>query len=618
MVNRYPLWKNIFLILIILLGFLYALPNAFGDDPAVQISGKHGAVIDVSVLDKVKALLNQQKVVFKSADIIQQDILVRFLDADDQLKAMDDIKADLGDDYTVALNLAPAAPRWLSAMGAEPMKLGLDLRGGVHFLLNVDVNSVIAHRQQGTILSLISGLRDQKIRYANISLDKTNNSIIVSFRDSTDQQKALDYLRANFPDLSFTANSDSSSLTGVLNQQGLQKIREYTLGQTMTTLRNRVNELGVSEAIVQQQGNDRVSVDLPGIQDTAHAKDILGGTATVEFHLVDTQHDPRTAAAGFSPVGSTLYQYNGQPVLLKNQVLLTGASITDASSSFDDQGRASVNIRLGGGGESLFNRVTAENVHQPMATVYIETTFDTEMVNGKPDKIPHQTQKVINIATIQSALGNSFQVTGLSSQREAQNLSLLLRAGALPAAINYEEERTVGPTLGKENIHKGILSIEAALVIVIIFMAFYYRVFGLIADIALILNLILLTALLSLLGATLTLPGMAGIVLTLGMAVDANVLIFERIREELRNGATPQASIFTGFERAFVTIIDANVTTLIVAMVLFSIGTDAIKGFAVTLTLGILTSMLTAIMLTRAMVNAVYGGRDVKKLSIGI
>jgi len=619
MVNRYPLWKNIFLGIIIVLAFIYASPNLFGEDPAVQISGKHGALIDQAVLTQVKQVLAQQDIPFKSAEIQSQNLLVRFYDTDMQLKATDYIKGTLGDDYTVALNLAPATPHWLVALGAHPMKLGLDLRGGVHFLLNVDVNSVVSHRQAGTVASMISDLRDKRIRYASINLQK-NNGILLGFREAAQKTAALNFLRSDFPELIFTdiSTGNDYSLSAVLSPAGLQKIQEYTLGQTMTTLRNRVNELGVSEAIVQQQGNDRVSVDLPGIQNTAHAKDILGGTATVEFHLVDTQHDPRTAVAGFAPAGSALYSYKDQPVLLKNQILLTGASITDASSGFDQFGKPSVNIRLGGGGESLFNRITAENVNQPMATVYIETTFDTKIVNGKPVKIPTKTEKIINIATIQSALGNSFQVTGLNSAHEAQNLALLLRAGALPAAIDYAEERTVGPTLGKENIHKGVLSIEVAMVLVIIFMALYYRVFGLIADVALILNLVLLTALLSLLGATLTLPGMAGIVLTLGMAVDANVLIFERIREEMRNGMTPQASISAGFERALVTIIDANVTTLIVAMVLFGIGTDAVKGFAVTLTLGIVTSLLTAIMLTRAMVNAVYGYRTVKKLSIGI
>jgi preprotein translocase subunit SecD len=613
--NRYPLWKNILLAIIVILGFLYASPNLFGEDASIQVSGKHGATISASVLTQVQNILAQEKLSYKSADVEGQNILVRFKDTDTQLKASDYLKGSLGDDYTVALSLAPATPQWLTDIGALPMKLGLDLRGGVHFLLNVDVDSVIARRQQGVVTSIIGDLRDKHVRYTNIVLQASNN-ILLTFRDDDQKAAALDFMRSEFPDLTTTDTSagNSKTLTAVLNQKGLQRIREYTLDQTMTTLRNRVNELGVSDAIVQQQGADRVSVDLPGIQDTAHAKDILGGTATVEFHLQDMTHDPRVTP----PPGTTLYQSDQGPILLQNQILLTGSSITDASSSFDDSGRPSVNIRLGGGGEGLFNRMTSQNVGNRMATVFIETTFETKIVDGKPVKTPVKTEKVINDATIQSALGNSFQVTGLSSAREAQNLALLLRAGALPAAIDYEEERTVGPTLGQENIHKGILSIEVALIIIIVFMGLYYRLFGLIADIALLLNLVLLVSLLSLLGATLTLPGMAGIVLTLGLAVDANVLIFERIREELRNGAPPQASIFHGYERAFVTIVDANVTTLIVAMVLFGIGTDAVKGFAVTLTLGVLTSMVTAIMFTRALVNAIYGSRTVKKLSIGI
>ncbi|MDX2165225.1 MAG: protein translocase subunit SecD [Gammaproteobacteria bacterium] len=617
--NRYPLWKNILLCVIVILGMIYASPNLFGEDASVQISGKHGALINSSVLTQIENVLSEQKLVYKSASLDSQNILVRFNDTDTQLKASDYIKATLGDDYTVALSLAPATPAWLTAIGATPMKLGLDLRGGVHFLLNVDVDSVISHRQQGVITNITADLRDKRIRYSNIVL-QNDNSILLTFREADQKDAALSYMRDEFPDLTVTDTSAGNvlSLSAALNQMGLQKVRENTLDQTMTTLRNRVNELGVSEAIVQQQGNDRVSVDLPGIQDTAHAKDILGGTATVEFRMVDTARVASMGPGGFAPPGTTAYQFEGRTVLLNNQVLLTGSSITDASSSFDDSGRPSVNIHLGGGGEGLFNRTTAQNIGNPMATVFIETTFDTQMVNGKPTKVPKKTEKIINIATIQSALGNNFQVTGLGSSREAKNLALLLRAGALPAAINYEEERTVGPTLGQENIHKGVLSIEVAMGIIIVFMALYYQVFGVIADIGLLLNLVLLVSLLSLLGMTLTLPGMAGIVLTVGLAVDANVLIFERIREELRNGVSPQASILHGYERAFVTIVDANVTTLIVAMVLFGIGTDAVKGFAVTLTLGVLTSMITGIMFTRAMVNAIYGSRTVQKLSIGI
>jgi preprotein translocase subunit SecD len=621
-VNRYPLWKNLLLLIIIILGFIYALPVVFGENPSVQISGKHGVTINAQTLSHIENILHNEKLNYLSAALSHQDIFIRFSNAetDIQLKASDALKTALGDDYTVALNLSPATPAWLQAINAMPIKLGLDLRGGVHFLLSVDVNSVITHRQEGAVNNIMSILRDKKIRYTDVSL-QSDKSIVVSFRDAAQKEAALSYLPNEMTDLNFkdTSQNNSYKINAVLTPAALQRINQSTLDQTMTTLRNRVNELGVSEAIVQQQGNDRVSVDLPGIQDTAHAKEILGGTATVEFHLVDTTHDAHNAQlSGTSPIGTTLYPFENSPVLLKNQIVLAGASITDASAGFDENGRPSVNIRLGGGGERMFNRITAANVGNPMATVYTETTIDNEVLNGKAVKIPKKSERIINIATIQSALGNSFQITGLSSQPESQNLALLLRAGALPATINYEEERLVGPTLGQENIHKGILSVEAAMLLVIIFMGCYYRVFGLIANVALLLNLVLLIAVLSLLGATLSLPGIAAIVLTLGMAVDANVLIFERIREELRLGLTTQASIYAGYERALVTIIDANITTLIVAMVLFGIGTEAVKGFAVTLTLGLLTSMLTAIMVTRAMVNIIYGARNVKKLSIGI
>lgn len=623
MMNRYPLWKNLLLLMIVIVGIIYALPALYGENPAVQISGRRGVVVNNQTLSSIETLLKKDNLSYTSAKISGDDILVRFNqgDEDSQAKANDAIKAVLGDDYTVALNLAPATPAWLQAMGAMPMKLGLDLRGGVHFLLGVDVDSVIAQRQAGTVNTLMSTLRDQKIRYTDVSLQK-DNSITLSFRDAAQKDAALYYLRGEMPDFSFTDQSQGNTyrLLANLTPAAIDKIRQYTLDQTMTTLRNRVNELGVSEAIVQQQGNDRVSVDLPGIQDTAHAKEILGGTATVEFHMVDITHDANNAqASGVTPIGSTLFHFENRPYLLKNQIVLTGTSITDASAGFDQMGRPAVNIRLGGGGERLFNRITSANIGNPMATIYIETNFDTEIINGKKVQIPKKSERIINIATIQSALGTNFQITGLSSQQESKNLALTLRAGSLPAAIHYEEERTVGPTLGKENIHKGILSVEAAMIIVVVFMALYYGLFGVIADIALMLNLVLLTALLSLLGATLTLPGIAAIVLTLGMAVDANVLIFERIREELRNGITPQASIHAGYARALITIVDANITTLIVAMVLFGIGTESIKGFAVTLTLGLLTSMLTGIMMTRAIVNLIYGSQhNIKRLSIGI
>lgn len=621
MLNKYPLWKNLLLILLICVGFIYAAPNIFGEDPAVQVSGVPGITVSDQVLNQITDTLNLNHLNYKSAGIDKRNILVRFKDTDTQLKASDILKASLGDNYTVALNLAPATPSWLIALGAQPMKLGLDLRGGVHFLLNVDVDSVINHRQQGNVTNITSALHDALIRYSDIELSK-DNIVTLTFRDANNRDAALALINRQMPDLIINTNNQPNiyQLFAQLSPDALQKIQQYTIDQTMTTLRNRVNELGVSEAVVQQQGLDRVSVDLPGIQDTAHAKEILGGTATLEFHMVDQDHDAANAAAsGTAPPGSRLYTWNNNtPVLLKDQIILTGNSITDANATFDENGRPSVDINLGGGGESLFSRVTRENIGKLMAVIFVESKIQTQMVNGKVVKSIHKNERVISVATIQNALGAHFQITGLSNEQESQNLALLLRAGALPAAIDYEEERTVGPSLGQENIHKGILSVEVGMILVGLFMLFYYRLFGLVADIALTLNLVLLMALLSILGATLTLPGIAGIVLTVGMAVDANVLIFERIREELRNGLTPQASIHAGYERALVTIIDANVTSLIVAMVLFGIGTDAVKGFAVTLTLGLLTSMFSAIMVTRALINAIYGGRSVKSLAIGI
>lgn len=620
MLNKYPLWKNLLLILFICLGFIYAAPNLFGEDPAVQISGIAGTSVSDKVLNQITNSLQTNHLGYKSAVIDKRNILVRFKDTDTQLKASDLLKASLGDNYTVALNLAPATPNWLIALGAQPMKLGLDLRGGVHFLLDVDIDSVVSHRQEGNITNLTSSMRDNLIRYADIELGK-DNIITLTFRDANNLSNAQNLMTREFPDLIVNKNNTPNTyqLFAQLSPAALQKIDQYTIDQTMTTLRNRVNELGVSEAVVQQQGLDRVSVDLPGIQDTAHAKEILGGTATLEFHMVDQDHDARNAAAsGIAPPGSKLYSNDDQPILLKDQIILTGNAITDATATFDENGRPSVDIMLGGGGENLFSRVTRENIGKLMAVVFVESKIQSQLVNGKVVKTSKKNERIISVATIQNALGSHFQITGLSNEQESQNLALLLRAGALPAAIDYEEERTVGPSLGQENIHKGILSVEVGMLLVGLFMAVYYQLFGIVADLALALNLVLLVALLSILGATLTLPGIAGIVLTVGMAVDANVLIFERIREELRNGLTPQASIHAGYDRALVTIVDANVTSLIVAMVLFGIGTDAVKGFAVTLTLGLLTSMFSGIMVTRALINAIYGGRSVKSLSIGI
>lgn len=617
--NKYPLWKNILLVVILIIGFIYAAPNLFGEDPAVQISPGTGATLTQSTIDIVNNTLKISNISYKSLQQNNHELLVRFFNTDNQLKAKDILKTALGDNYVVAINLAPATPKWLAALNAQPMRLGLDLRGGVHFALELDMNALVAQRLQGSVKNISDALRQADVRYAAIL--QNQNQIMIGFRDTDTQTNAMAVLNKQFPELTVTKQNvgDRYQLVAVWSQQGLNDLRQHAIEQTMTTLRNRVNALGVAEPVVQQQGPDRIAVDLPGVQDTARAEQILGGTATLEFRLVDVQHDPLTAtSSGTAPAGAKLYSYNGTPILLQDTVVLTGNSITDASSSFGEDGRPSVNITLGGGGESYFHRITGENVGKPLAIVYVETRMQTQIVNGKQINTPKKVERVISVATIQSALPSNFEITGLTDSHEAGDLALQLRAGALPAPIYIVEERAIGPQLGAENIHMGFISIVFGFILAVIFMALYYQVFGLIADVALAMNLVLLVAILSLLGMTLTLPGMAGIVLTVGMAVDANVLIFERIREELRNGVPPQASIHAGYERALATIVDANVTTLIAALVLFGIGTGPVKGFAVTLTLGLLTSMLTGLMFSRALVNAFFGGRQIKKLPIGI
>ncbi len=618
--NRYPWWKNLLVFVVVLIAFIYALPNVYGEDPAVQVSGTNAAVVvDQNKVNLIKQTLQTAKIKYDNLQMDNQNLLIRFSSTDEQLKAKEIIQQTLGEDYLVALNLAPATPNWLKSLGATPMKLGLDLRGGVHFLLQVDVDSVVKQKADGDMRSIAQLLRDNHIRYSGLVHDSENN-IVLDFRSLDALDKAYSEIQSRFTDFVWVKNTDANSfvMKGSLDPVALQRSHQDIMDQEMNTLRNRVNELGVSEAVVQQQGASRVSVDLPGVQNTTEAKNILGKTATLEFHMVDTEHDLSSAMAGVAPPNTHLYRDEGRPVLLKNEIILRGSSITSATSGFGDDGRASVNVRLGGGGESLFTKTTADNIGKPMAVLFVEVKSDTKNVNGQ-NVITYRTDKrVISVATIQSALGNSFQITGLTSQEEARTLALLLRAGALPATVTYLAERSVGPTLGKQNIHMGVLSVVVGFSLVVLFMALYYRLMGLIADLALAMNLVLIVAMLSLLGATLTLPGIAGIVLTVGMAVDANVLIFERIREELRNSMGVQASIHAGYERAFSTIVDANVTTLIVAVVLFSLGSGPVKGFAVTLTIGLITSMFTAITGTRAIVNWMYGGRVVKKISIGM
>lgn len=550
MLKAFPRWKYVLLVIALVVGLIYALPNLYGEDPAVQIMGLNNEIITDAQATKIKDLLQQNNLKYKAVAIENNQILVRFNNAEMQLASRDLLKDKLGSGYSVALNLAPVTPHWLLALGAEPMKLGLDLRGGVRFLMEVDV---------------------------------------------------------------------ASSIQNKLSPEELEHVRNETMDKTIATLRNRVNELGVAEAVVQRQGANRVVVELPGIQDTARAKDVLGKTATLYFMLEDSDNDVMQALNGRVPPGSKLYRLaNGRPILVKNRVILTGESIIGASSQFSGQNNEPVvEVILGGGGLAIFKDATLNNIGKNMAVVYRESNMQDIIVDGVPVKQPVVTERLISYATINDPLDKRFQISGFNLE-EARNLALLLRAGALPATISIVEERIIGPSMGQENIDRGINSVVVGFSLIVIFMTMYYSLFGIVANIALLFNLILLVALLSLVGATLTLPGIAGIVLTLGMAVDANVLIFERIREELRLGLTPHASIQRGFDQAFSTIIDSNLTTLIVGIILFSIGTGPVKGFAITLSLGILTSMFTSITGTRALIELIYGKRQVKKLLVGI
>ena len=611
MQNTYPLWKNLLLIVMAIVALIYALPNLYSEDPALQISSQ--------TPDQVKALLDKAHIPFKRMDINDGRLEVRFASTDIQLHARDLIKQALNSDVTVALNLLPSTPAWLRALQAEPMKQGLDLRGGVHFLLEVDVDGVITRRYEGLTKSMGQTLRDAGVRYTSLRY-VAHQGVEIRFKTLGLRDEAFRVLSEKAPGLNYSKPKDESLINIVLPDLELDTIRQNTIEQTMTILRKRVNELSVGEAVVQQQGATRVAVDLPGIQDAARANQILGGTATLQFHLVDHEHDAMVAKqTGVVPIDSKLYIMDGRPILLKRQVVLSGDSITSATSSFDqDTAGPAVAIHLGGGGEAFFTKVTRENIGRRLAIVYVESKTVTEGDGDSAQHITHREERVISAPVINSALGSQFQITGMPNAKEASNLALLLRAGALPTVIYPIEERTVGPTLGRENIHRGIVSLAVGMGLILVIMMIYYRMFGLIANIALFLNLIFLCALLSMLGATLTLPGIAGIVLTVGMAVDANVLINERIREELRSGVSVQSSIYAGYERAFATILDANITTFIVAVVLFSVGTGPVRGFAVTLSIGLLTSMITGVTYTRAIVNWLYGTSHPKKLSIGL
>ena len=618
--NRYPLWKHLLIIAIIAIGCLYALPNIYGKDPALQVSAARGAEVSEITRYAVEDALDQAAITYGAITVAEGNLVVRFQDEETQLKAQDTVKEALGRSYTVALNLAPATPDWLRAFGAEPMFLGLDLRGGVHFLMEVDMEAAVVKAEERYVSDIRTQLRDERVRYKTITR-RRDGGLLIRFRDAEQRRLGITEIEGNFPDLELeqpAAENDEFPLVARITEDAVKETRRLALQQNITTLRKRVNELGVAEPIIQQQGLERVVVQLPGVQDTARAKTILGATATLEFRMTDEENSAQDALDGRTPAGSRLYyDRGGNPVLLKKQVMLTGDYIIDAASGFDSaSGSPNVSITLDGKGAKRFSDATAEEVGRNMAVVFIENKAETVEVDGVMKKRRETIEEVINVATIREQLGKRFQITGLDSTEEARNLALLLRAGALAAPIEIIEERTVGPSLGQDNIDKGFMSVKIGFVLVLVFMALWYKAFGLAADVALALNLVLIIALLSMLQATLTLPGIAGIVLTVGMAVDANVLIFQRIREEIKNGNSPQASIHAGYEKAFTTIADANITTLFAAIVLFSFGTGPIKGFAVTLSLGIVCSMFTAIMVTRSIINLIYGGRKLRKLVV--
>jgi preprotein translocase subunit SecD len=616
MLNQYPLWKYILLVVVLVFASIFALPNLYGEDPAVQISHRTKSLTDEDKLAATQALSDRQ-IAIKSAEVEQGRILVRFNDTETQLVAAEALKETLGKQHLIALNLAPATPGWLRALNAAPMYLGLDLRGGVHFLMEVDMVAAIKRLEESLLSDIRSYLREEKIRYRGVRRDDTG--LHISFRELANLQQAAEKLPRQFRDLEFTENEETLTINAKLIELAIRNEKKSALQQNIITLRNRVNELGVAEPVIQQQGSSRIVVQLPGIQDTAGAKKILGATATLEFRLAEgTRADWLEAEqSGRTPLNAILYhERDGNPVLLNRRVIVTGDQIIDAASTFDSQkGTPAVSVRLNGKGASKMGDTTRDNIGNPMGVVFIENKIETKKVGDTITKHRTTTKEVINVATIQGQFSSRFQITGLESQ-EARDLALLLRAGSLRAPVEIIEERTVGPSLGKDNINRGFMSVVIGFCLVLVFMTVYYKGFGVIANIALTANLVIIIAVLSLLQATLTLPGIAGIVLTVGMAVDANVLIFERIKEEIKNGNSPQASIHAGYEKAFSTITDANVTTLLAAIVLFTLGTGPVKGFAITLCIGIVTSMFTAIVGTRAVVNLLYGNHEIKKLSI--
>ena len=627
MPNRYPLWKYLMLVAVLGLALVYSSANLYAPDPAVQISGTSSALsINQQTINRATKALTESDIEYFGETVTAKNALIRLKDKNQQLKAKDVIKTALGDDYIVALNMAPTTPQWLVDLGASPMKLGLDLSGGVHFLMEVDTKAVVSTRLESMPIELKRQLRQARLRYKSVDIN-ANNQIVAKFSTADVRDQAMPVFRAALADSSALANpfliersdeADSFYIRASMTEQAISDIEDYAVGQNLTTLRNRVNELGVSEPIVQRQGRTRIVVELPGVQDTAEAKRIIGKTANLEFRL-EAEPDASLASKELFEYRDEGEQLATGGAYLQRRAVINGTNVSGAQAGFDaESSQPNVNITLDSDGGAKMHRGTRKNVGRRLGVLFIEYKTRTQDANGnilaKPVQIIEK--RIISLATIQSALNANFQITGLGSAAEASELALLLRAGALAAPMTFVQESTIGPSLGEENIRLGVLSVQLGLALVLIFMLVYYRLFGIAANIALAANLVLLTAIMSLFGATLTLPGIAGIVLTVGMAVDANVLIFSRIKEELKNGLSPQGAISAGFDRAFTTILDANFTTLIVAVILYGIGTGPIKGFAVTLAIGILTSMFTAIVGTRAVVNLMYGSRQVKTLSI--
>jgi preprotein translocase subunit SecD len=616
MLNRFPLWKNVLILSVLALSIIYALPNFFGEDPSIQLSPSRASKLDAGTVTQVEKLLDSAGLKVKKIELTDKRVLIRFSDTDAQLKAEELVKSEMGNNYTVALNLAPATPAWLRAIKAQPMYLGLDLRGGVHFMLQVDMEAAVAQAEERYAEDTRTLLREHKLHYLAVERDKAN--ILIKFQDAQTLAQAKDLFKKELRGLELEELTSDNVLKAKISVAELREVRKFAVAQNITTLRNRVNELGVAEPVIQQQGEDRIVVQLPGVQDTARAKEILGATATLEFRLVDSEHAVPTTPDGKAPLGARLYtDRSGRPILLQRKIIVTGDQVVDASSGLESQsGSAAVFINLNSAGAKKMADTTKDNIGKAMAVVYIENKTETRVVNGQKVTSKRKVEEVINVATIRDRFSKRFQISGLDSPDEARNLALLLRAGALAAPVDIVEERTVGPSLGKENIEQGVRSFIIGFVLVAAVVLYYYKVFGVIANITLMLNMAIIMAILSMLQATLTLPGIAGFTLTVGMAVDANVLIYERIKEELRNGNSPQAAIYAGFDRAFATIFDSHITNLLAAIMLFGVGSGPVKGFAVTLTIGIITSLFTAVTCTRMMVNFIYGQKRAVKLWI--